>query len=232
VNDLGKIAVIAGIMGALLLSGLFMYTAEPVVVEEPVPVVVQEPVAEITILPQQTLEMLDPVYSEKAVFHDRTIRIAFNEAFTEDGVESRLPFWIHNVSDDVINILWDRCSIQLPGGNTVNVVNETGPDFFALIGRTISIAPAGDLFDAFIPVTEIIWTEDGPHLTANVLDQGIFTLVLAIERSAAGFMQRGMPQYPEPGCEDEDMMPKAREMTMAMAEGREIVYYTFRFVLR
>ena len=29
-NDLGKVAVIAGIMGALLLFGLFMHTAEPV----------------------------------------------------------------------------------------------------------------------------------------------------------------------------------------------------------
>lgn len=114
-NDLGKIAVIAGIMGALLLFGVFMQTPKPVVVE-PVPVVIEAPVAEVTILPQQTLEMLDPVYSEKAVFQDRTIRIAFNGAFTEDGVESRLPFWLHNVSDDVINILWDRCSIQLPSG--------------------------------------------------------------------------------------------------------------------
>jgi len=147
VEDFGKIAVIAGIMGVLLLFGLFMASNEPVVVE-PVPVVVEEPVAEVTILPLQTLEMLDPVYSEKAVFHDDTIRIAFDGAFNEDGVESKLPFWIHNVSDDVINILWDRCSIQLPCGNTVNTVNEAGPDFFALIGRTISIAPAGDLFDA------------------------------------------------------------------------------------
>lgn len=235
-EDFGKIAVIAGIVGALLLFGLFMQSADPVVVEPvPVTVAVEEPVAEVTILPQQTLEMLDPVYSEKAVFHDRTIRIAFQEAFTEDGVESRLPFWIHNVSDDVINILWDRCSIQLPTGNTVNVVNESGSDYFAPIGRTISIAPAGDLFDAFIPVTEIVWADDGPYLTSNVLDQGTFTLVLAIERAAGGvygLMRGDMPQRPEPGCEVEMVMPRQHEMSMPMMEGREVVYYTFRFVLR
>ena len=237
-EDFGKIAVIAGIMGVLLLFGLFMASNEPVVVE-PVPVVVEEPVTEVTVLPLQTLEMLDPVYSEKAVFHDDTIRIAFDGAFNEDGVESKLPFWIHNVSDDVINILWDRCSIQLPCGNTVNTVNEAGPDFFALIGRTISIAPAGDLFDAFIPVTEIVWTDGTPSLTTNVLDEGIFTLVLAIERAIGPdcIVARGeMPKRAEAGCEPEcDMAvvrPSGHEMSMPMSEGREIVYYTFRFVLR
>lgn len=237
-EDFGKIAVIAGIMGVLLLFGLFMASNEPVVVE-PVPVVVEEPVAEIAILPQQTLEMLDPIYSEKAVFHDDTIRIAFDGAFNEDGVESKIPFWIHNVSDDVINILWDRCSIQLPCGNTVNTVNEAGPDFFALIGRTISIAPAGDLFDAFIPVTEIVWTDGTPSLTTNVLDEGIFTLVLAIERAIdpdCGMARREMPKHAEAGCEPEcDMAvvrPSGHEMSMPMSEGREVVYYTFRFVLR
>ncbi len=235
-QDLGKIAVIAGIMGALLLFGLFMVSNEPVVVE---PVPVEEPVAEVTILPQQTLEMLDPIYSEKAVFHDQTIRIAFDAAFNEDGVESRIPFWIHNVSDDVINILWDRCSIQLPCGNTVNTVNEAGPDYFAPIGRTISIAPAGDLFDAFIPITEILWTDGTPYLTTNVLDEGIFTLVLAIERAAGGIgciMQPMMPMHCEPGCEPgcevAVVRPMDHALPMPMAAGREIVYYTFRFVLR
>ena len=242
VEDLGKIAVIAGIMGALLLFGLFMQSAEPVVVQ-PVAVAVVEPVAEVTILPQQSLEMLDPVYSEKAVFHDQTIRVAFDAAFTEDGVESRIPFWIHNVSDDVINILWDRCSIQLPCGNTVNTVNEAGPDYFAAVGRSISIAPAGDLFDAFIPVTEIVWTDDAPTLTTNVLDEGVFTLVLAIERAAgdsSGMMRQEMPKHVEPtcepacepGCEEQVVRPLAHAMSMPMTEGREVVYYTFRFVMR
>ncbi|MFC2082607.1 hypothetical protein ACFLSG_01010 [Candidatus Bipolaricaulota bacterium] len=249
-NDFGKIAVIAGILGALLLFGVFTRTTEPVVIE-PVPVAVEEPVGEVTILPQQTLEMLDPVYSEKAIFHDKTIRIAFQGAFSEDGVESKLPFWIHNVSDDVINILWDRCSIQLPGGNTVNIVNEGGPDYFAPVGRTISIAPAGDLFDAFIPVSEIVWTGEAPTLTTNVLDGGTFSLVLAIERAAGGdfvMMHREMPMQQEPCYDNEDMgrdgarmlgqrdmvmpMIAERDMAMSMPGGREVVYYTFRFVLR
>jgi hypothetical protein len=240
VEDLGKYAVIAGIMGALLLFGLFMTSNEPVVAEQAVvPVVVEEPVAEVTILSGQTLEMLDPIYSEKAVFHDDTIRIAFDASFNGDGVESKIPFWLHNVSDDVINILWDRCSIQLPCGNTVNTVNEAGPAEFALIGRTIAIAPAGDLFDAFIPVTEIVWTDDTPELTTDVLNEGIFTLVLAIERAAGddcGKIQHEMPKPVEPGCEPECevtvVRPCGHQAGMPVSEGREIVYYTFRFVLR
>lgn len=219
-EDLGKIAVIAGIMGALLLFGVFMQ-APVAVVEEPVPIAIEQPITTIKVLPQLTLEMLDPVYSEKAVFNDGTIRIAFQGALTVDGVESRLPFWLHNVSGDVINIHWDRCSIQLPGGNTVNIVNEAGPDFFAPVGRLISIAPGGDLFDAIIPVSEIIWTDDEPRLTTNVLDKGVFTLVLAIER-AVGIDCSIM--RPDPGCEP--------VVTTQIMESREIVYYTFRFVLR
>jgi len=233
VNDLGKIAVVAGILGALLLFGLLANSTDPVVVD-PVPVVVEEPAAEIVVLPQQTLEMLDPIYSEKAVFHDKTIRIAFQGAFTEAGVESRIPFWIHNISDNVINILWDRCSIQLPTGNTVNVVNEGGQDYASAVGRTISIAPAGDLFDAFIPVTEIVRSEEGMALTSNVLTEGTFTLVLAIERAACddcGMNQQEMPRrMGAEGCEADDMHGK--QDMMCESAGREIAYYTFRFVLR
>ena len=230
-NDLGKIAVVAGILGALLLFGIFTNSNEPTVVE-PVPVAVEQPATEITILPQQSLEMLDPVYSEKAIFNDKTIRIAFQGAFSEAGVESRLPFWLHNVSDDVITVLWDRCSIQLPAGNTVNVLNEASSSYLAPVGNAISIAPAGDLFDAFIPITEIDWTDDGAVLTSNVFDAGTFTLVLAIERGAddnCGVIA----QRPEPGCDaGENMMQRQRVLTNAPAQGREIVYYTFRFVLR
>lgn len=238
-EDLGKIAVIAGIMGALLLFGLFMASNEPVIVESVAVPVVEEPVVEVTVLSQQTLEMLDPIYSEKAVFHDETIRISFDGSFNEDGIESRLPFWIHNVSSDVINILWDRCSIQLPCGNTVNTVNEAGPDYFAPVGRSISIAPAGDLFDAFIPVSEIIWTDETPYLTTDVLDDGIFTLVLAVERAVgSGCVVMPMDRIgqPEPGCnpgcETAVVRPEGHKMDMPKAEGREIVYYTFRFVVR
>ena len=174
-EGLDKIAIIAGIMGALLLFGLIIPSLEPAVEEVTVAEVTE--VTEVTIVPQQTLEMLDPVYSEKAVFHDETIRIAFDASIGEEGIESRLPFWIHNVSGDVINILWDRCSMQLPCGNTINTINEAGPASLAFADRTISIAPGGDLFDAFVPVSEIIRTEDSQSITTGVLDDGIFTLV-------------------------------------------------------
>ena len=235
-NDLGKIAVIAGIMGALLLFGLFLASDAPEpVAENPTPVVVEEePMPETHVILRQSLEMLDPIYSEKAVFYDDTIRIAFHGAFVEDELESKIPFWIHNVSDDVINILWDRCSLQLPNGNTVNVVNEAGYEFFAP-GRTISIAPAGDLFDAVIPVSEIVWTdEEGPSLTRGILSEGTFTLVLAVERAAGKGCQHPKMEYRnEDGCPGESSMPKeCRTEKPEACEGREIAYYTFRFVLR
>ncbi len=220
-NDLGKIAVIAAIMGALLLFGLLLNRPEPALVEREL-APVEEPVTEVTVLPPTSLEMLDPIYSEKAVFQDDTIRIAFNISHTEEGVESRLPFWIHNISDDVISILWDRCSIQLPCENTVNVINEEGLAY----GGSISIAPAGDLFDAVIPITEIVWEEE-PIISTGVLDQATFTFVLAIERGVpkAAMARRISNTRGEtpPGCEPVVTMP---------SWGREIVFYTFRFVIR
>ena len=222
-NDLGKIAVIAAIMGALLLFGLLVYRPEPAVAERELEPVVEEPVAEVTVLPPTSLEMLDPIYSEKAVFQDDTIRIAFNISHTEEGVESRLPFWIHNISDDVISILWDRCSIQLPCGNTVNVINEEG---FAY-GGSISIAPAGDLFDAVIPITEVLWEEE-PFVTTGVLDQATFTFVLAIERGVPGApMTHHMMGQPHA-----EMPPGCEPAVKTVAGEREIVFYTFRFVIR
>ncbi len=220
-NDLGKIAVISAIMGALLLFGLLLNQPEPAVVERELPPV-EEPVTEVTVLPPTSLEMLDPIYSEKAVFQDDTIRIAFNISHTGEGVESRLPFWIHNISDDVISILWDRCSIQLPCGNTVNVINEEGLAY----GGSISIAPAGDLFDAVIPITEIVWEEE-PIISTGVLDEATFTFVLAIERGvpkAAMAHQMGSTRVETPpGCEPVIAMP---------SRGRQVVFYTFRFVIR
>lgn len=229
-------------MGAIFLVGLIMVPSnEPAVIE---PVVVQEETPqEVTVLQEQTLELLDPVYSEKAVYQDGTIRIAFDTSYTADGLESRLPFWLHNVSGNVINIIWDRCSIQLPGGNTVKVLSEGDMKQCGGLGETISIAQSGDLFDAVIPVTEILWTEDGWNLSTGILDQGAFTFVLAIERAAGGpRMFEGcmdMPIEDECGMEAEHMRggrdekPMRAEMRiMPACEGRELVYYTFRFIVR
>ena len=224
-------------MGALLIAGLFLrptdteVSVEPVVIEEPVEVV--EP---ITILPQETLELLDPEYSEKGVYQDRTIRVAFNASYSEEGIESRLPFWIHNVSGEVINVLWDRCSLQLPGGNTVSIVNEQNVTYLGMPVGAISIAPEGDLFDAVIPVSEVTWTDEGWSLSHSVLDQGMFTFVLAIERSArcpaiGAHEGRGpREEIAAPtGCEPE---PLGRAIGMKGCTGREIVYDTCRFIVR
>ncbi len=221
-NDLGKIGVIAAIMGALLLFGLLLNQPEPAAIEPEELAPVEEPVTEVTILPPTSLEMLDPIYSEKAVFQDDTIRIAFNISHTEEGVESRLPFWIHNISDDVISILWDRCSIQLPCGNTVNVINEEG---LAYAG-SISIAPAGDLFDAVIPITEIVWEEE-PIISTGVLDQATFTFVLAMERGVPkAAMARRMSNTRG------EMPPDCEPVVTTPSRDREVIFYTFRFVIR
>ncbi len=212
--------MIAAIMGALLLFGLLVYRPEPAA--EPAIEPIEEAVTEITVLPPTSLEMLDPIYSEKAVFQDDTIRIAFNISHTEGGVESRLPFWIHNISDDVISILWDRCSMQLPYGNTVNVVNEEGLAY----GGSISIAPGGDLFDAVIPITEIVWEEE-PIVSTGVLDQATFTLVLAVERGVPG-----VPTAHRMGGSRGDLAQGCEPAVTTIAGEREIVFYTFRFVIR
>ncbi len=232
-NDLGKVAVIAAIMGAILLVGMVVAptTQEPVVQLEP------EVIAsgEVTVLQEDTLEMLDPVYSEKAVFQDGTIRIAFDASYSEEGLQSRLPFWLHNVSGDVINILWDRCSIQLPNGNTVKVLSEENLTYLGAPGTTISVAPSGDLFDAIIPVSEFDWDQEaGWSVSSDVLDDGTFTFVLAIEcgelrPSGLSRMEASRPFGDE--CKDE-RIPFGGQMMVKSPEGRSIIYYTFRFVVR
>jgi len=228
VNELGKITVIAAIMGALLVAGLLFRPAapEPVSVAEPT---VTEPavVPPVNILPPKSLEMLGPVYSEKAIFQDETIRIAFKASFGEDGVESRLPFWLHNVSGGVINVLWSRCSMQLPSGNTVHVVNEEGLAAIRPSGETISVAPGGDLFDAVFPVSQLQWSEEGGWSTSTgVLDAGTFTFVLAIDAPVS------CPKLPPGAPECEAPTMTRRDLSERGCAERRIVYYTFRFVVR
>jgi len=194
VNDLGKIAVIAAIMGALLLFGLLAYTPTPSAPEEVAPV--QEPVVtEVTVLPPASLEMLDPIYSEKAVFEDDTVRLSFKASQTKDGVESRILFWLHNVSRDVVTVVWDRCSIQLPSGNTVNVTtdDQLNATYYVPSSTPLSVAPGGDLFSTLIPVSEVKWTDCSSatdsctttySTTTGILDQAPFLLVFAIEKGS------------------------------------------------
>jgi len=236
VNDLGKVAVLAAIMGAILLVGLIIAPLDRAADEEPVGVEEQAP-EEITVLQEDTLEMLDPVYSEKAVFQDGTIRIAFDASYTEEGLQSRLPFWLHNVSGDVINVLWDRCSLQLPNGNTVKIINEEALSYFGASGRTISIAPSGDLFDAIIPVSEFAWgEEEGWSVSTGVLDAGTFTCVLAIERGVPrprGTSLGGAPRMPgDDACEVETGHLQPGKRIEQLGGGRIVIYYTFRFIVR
>ena len=186
-DDLVKIGIVAAIMGALLLGGLALRykTAAPEV----------EEATEVTesVLPPPSLEMLDPVYSEKAVFADCGIRASFEPFYTSDGdVASKLAFWFHNGTDGVIAIDWNRCSIQLPSGDTVNVVYEEQVGIFkTALAPPTAVAPDSDLFSTVYPISEIIdWTADEWSVTAGVLEQGPFKFVLALETA------EGLKYYP------------------------------------
>jgi hypothetical protein len=230
VTDFGKFAVIGAIMGALLLVGLLL---QPAKIEEEVAPVATTVTTEVTVLETKSLELLDPIYSEKAVFQDGAIRVSFDISQDAEGIGSRLSFWLHNTSGDVINVLWDRCSIQLPEGNTVSVLSEEGMQYG--MGTALSIAPAGDLFDAMIPMSELTWTEIGYDVSHNVLDQGIFTVVLAIEHGKvmpeAGCMHQvaAVAACGQPAVVAAQPMPAC---PMGCGDGREVAYYTFRFVIR
>ena len=232
-TDLNKILVFSAIMGVLLIAGLMMGPSDPQpAVVEPV---VQETTAEVTVLSQESLEMLDPVYSEKAVFNDDTIRIAFNASLIEEGAESRLPFWLHNLSNDVITVLWDRCSIQLPNGNTMKIVNEESLTYDTS-SDSIAIAPKGDLFDAVVPVSEIAWDDDGTWVTTlGVFDQGTFTFVLAVEVShcpaAPARIQQGCADQAQV-CTDGTRVHEHATCETSSCGETQIAYYTFRFVIR
>ena len=200
--DIGKLAIIAAIFGVLLVGGLFINQQQSPT-PAPQPVVDQVPAASAPAAPQLSLEMLGPVYSEKAVYQDGLIRMSFKTPLTDNGIESDLPFWLHNASGEVITVLWDRCSLQLPSGNTVNIVNRgpAGAIADSLADRLISIAPGGDLFDTIVPISEITQVDGELALTTDVLSQGPFQFVLALQVGG-------------------DCSPQ------------QIKYYTFQFIIR
>jgi len=176
VDDLVKVGIAAAIIGALLLGGLALHFRTAAVTEEP-------EVTEVTILPQRTLEMLEPCYPEKAVYADGAIQISFKVFHTSSGtVESKLAFWLHNATGDVLVVDWDRCSMQLPNGDTVNVVHEEQVGIYkAACSPPTVIAAGSDLLSAVFPVSEIDWTADEWTVSTGVLDEGPFKFVLALE---------------------------------------------------
>ncbi|MCD6141175.1 hypothetical protein J7J55_00390 [Candidatus Bipolaricaulota bacterium] len=186
-NDTTTLIVFGVAVAVLLIGGLAL--------NQPPPAPEPEPAPQVTV-PQKTLEMLGPVYSEKGVFQDDALYISFKAAIDGDNkVESKIPVWIHNVSSDAIVILWDRCSITMQDGNTVPLVPESHLTATEALPDVITIAPGGDLFEALIPVTEITRTDGGYTLSTEAIDQGPFLLTLAVEATGDG-CARTIRYYP------------------------------------
>lgn len=183
----------------------------------------------------KSLELLGPVYSEKGIFQDGTIYVAFDSIQHDVGIASAVGFWLHNTSADVINVLWDRCSMQLPDGDTVGVFSGNMLEFDNWQGTLISVAPGGDLFDEILPVSEVTMTEELFSVSYDVLNTGISTLVLAIERQQGGVVPSSLPHAVMPGtneCDEFTQVVSQPPRSSGCSQGREVVYYTFRFVIR
>ena len=179
-SDTVKMGLVFAVMGLLVLGGVSM---QPFTVK----------VTEVNVLPEKKLELLDPEYSEKAVYADCNVRIIFEISQAPTGVESKLSFWVHNLTNEVIAVVWDRCSMQLPNANTVNIIHEgqapNDPWRFMMRSGSFpptAIAPHGELFDTVIPLSEISLNdasgaEAAFSVTTDLLDEGPFMFVLAME---------------------------------------------------
>lgn len=179
-SDTVKMGLVFAVMGLLVLGGMSM---RPFSVK----------VTEINVLPEKKLELLDPEYSEKAVYADCNVRIIFEISQAPTGVESKLSFWLHNLTSEVITVVWDHCSMQLPNAHTVNIIHEgqAPNDPWRFMTRSGSfpptaIAPYGELFDTVIPISEISLNEASDRnaaftITTDLLDEGPFMFVLAME---------------------------------------------------
>jgi hypothetical protein len=177
-----RIGLFIGAMLALVVLGVVLSPAgeEEAVTE---PVVVEE--APTTVIQDLTLEMLDPVYSEKAVFDDGIIRASFDITQTADGVESGLSLWLHNSADEALVLHWDRCSFQLPSADTVNLVHEDqAMELGAWVPSTLTIAPGGDLFTTLYPAGDT-QLGDGEWIpSVGLLSTGPFGVVLTLEAAS------------------------------------------------
>jgi hypothetical protein len=180
VSDTVKMGLVFAVMGLLVLGGMSMRP-------------LSTKVTEINVLPEKKLELLDPEYSEKAVYADCNVRVIFEISQAPTVVESKLSFWLHNLTNEVITVVWDRCSMQLPNANTVNIIHEgqAPNDPWRFMTRSGSfpptaIAPHGELFDTVIPISEISLNEASDRdaafsVTADLLDEGPFMFILAME---------------------------------------------------
>ena len=175
-----RIGLFLGGMVALVVLGVVLAPSGPEeVISEPVVEAVED--VECVVIQDLTLEMLDPVYSEKAVYDDGILRASFDITQTIDGVETGLSLWLHNSSADAMVVHWDRCSFQLPSADTVNIVHEDQVGSLGTwVAPTLTIGPGGDLFTAIYPISDVELAE-GWSPTLGVLTQGPFSLVLAVE---------------------------------------------------
>jgi hypothetical protein len=92
-----------------------------------------------------------------------------------------------------------------------------------------------------IPMSAVTWSEMGYDFSYGILDQGIFTIVLAIERDKPTMGAHACAKQmvaPGDGCgapivvQVETGPACPAPCPMGCADGREVVYYTFRFIIR
>ncbi len=153
------------------------------------------PVPQVT-TPQKTLEMLGPVYSEKGIYQDDVMHVSFKALIDSNNkVKSEISMWLHNVSGNAIVVDWDRCSLELPNGNTVHIVPKAWLTTPEALPHVITVAPGGDLFATLIPVTGIYRTKGTYAISTAVLDKGPFLLTLAVE-TASDACPRTVRYYP------------------------------------
>ena len=206
-----KLGVVAGLMVLLLILG----SAETPETSSPVPIA-QEVQAElegdtprVSVTSARSshrlsLEMLEPVYSEKAAFSDGLIRIRFRVTEGELGIPTALYFTLSNESDGVILLHWQKSSMELPFGDISQVLHkgQTYNDRSDYLSTT-AIPPGSDLHDVIVPIDSLSWepshcpeppyaavldtrkdltlSDCGWRVSSGVLSRARFGLVLALE---------------------------------------------------
>jgi len=252
-TDAAKLLIVGAIMAVIALGSTLMEPAVTEVTEVATDI-------DVNLFPPRRLEMLNPLYSEKAAYGDDLIRVHFDLSQNERGVESKLVFGLHNNSMQPIAVIWDLCSMQLPDGNTSNVIHKGQRAIHAgLPTVSTSVAPGGDLFDVLVPTSEILplsmdwflaFSADNGRLvavsteTGETLDEGLFMVFLADEGRFVAYTSGDALTVARTIGKDLTPLGPGWSVTTDILEGgtfsfllaievaRELRYYNFELAIR